>query len=47
MQSVLGEERCIQENVMERDHLKDLGVYGKEILNSIFKKYDGEMAGLI
>jgi hypothetical protein len=30
-------------NVKERDHLKDLGVVARIILNRAFKKYDGSM----
>jgi hypothetical protein len=33
------EERCIQRNVRERDHLGDPGVDGRIILRWIFRKW--------
>ena len=34
-------------NLRERDHLQDLGVDGRIILNRIFRKWCGDMNGLI
>jgi hypothetical protein len=47
-----GQERCIQdflgEDLMERNHLEDIGVNRMIILKCIFKKWNGEACtGLI
>jgi hypothetical protein len=44
----MGEKRCLQGFVGERDHLEDPGVDGRMILSWIFRKWDGgSMTGLI
>jgi hypothetical protein len=32
--------KCLLENHKQRDHLGDIGIYGRIILKLIFKKYD-------